>query len=177
MTFFHVTWGFRQNEEYVFFNKSATTHGGGGLVKSQVCGVSPQIDALRAYRGKSMLPRGLGVDLGCSAPSLLVWEGCFVFCILVNATSRTCMKLMGRERGRVRNSLSIQGMLRGHSATSIHLNLGFGFWWGIFRLGFRIRATQNQVLTVSRSQMPGLLSHGDKQDTEKGTLFFLWGVA
>lgn len=63
--------GYRQNEEYAFLNKSGTiAWGSSGKESSLWC--EPQIEALRAYRGTSMLLRELGVVPGCSASSLLV---------------------------------------------------------------------------------------------------------
>lgn len=71
-------------------SSAKTVHHGGGLKRIN-SGVSLQIEAVRAYRGEIMLPRELGVALRCSAPSWLMWAGCFVFRILVSVMSRTCM--------------------------------------------------------------------------------------
>lgn len=71
-------------------SSAKTVHHRGGLYRLN-SGVSLQIEAVRACRGESTLPRELGVALGCSAPSWLTWAGCFVFHILVSVMSRTCM--------------------------------------------------------------------------------------
>lgn len=123
---------------------------------------------MRTYRGESMLPRELGVALGCSAPILLMWAGCFVFLILVNVMSRTWYVKHGQREIVLSLSwiLNHQGMLGDCSAMPIFLNLGSGEG-GNFQFRIQNQEHLRASLSVSSSQMPGFPSHGDKQSAEE----------